>query len=154
MDEITLRDIAAQREALIRKREAIEQEIGISEPFTARKYVVFGPGMSGDTDDIDRARLWLQNNPEAALYVRLKQMNNDKEWLLKKAEQEDGCFVSVGCDCLSQPRGLGCAPVDGRAVHLHRDGTWWFWTTWTNEEGPYATELLADDACKRYVETL
>ena len=71
MDEVTLADIVKQREYLLR-REAIDQEIGISEPFRARRYVVFGPGMSGDTDDIDRAATWLRNNPEAALYQRME----------------------------------------------------------------------------------
>ena len=32
-------------------------------------------------------------------------MNTDKAWLLKKAEQEDGCYVSAGgpVDALEQP---------------------------------------------------
>jgi hypothetical protein len=32
------------------------------------KYAVMGPGMSGETDDLDEAQLWLRNNPGATLY--------------------------------------------------------------------------------------
>lgn len=53
--------------------------------------------------------------------------------------------------CLSLPKGLGCSPLDGKAVHPHDDGTWWFWTeTWCDEEGPYQSQQEAEDACVRY----
>jgi len=57
--------------------------------------------------------------------------------------------------CLSLPRGLGCAPVDGKTVHRHSNDKWWFWDeTWCDEIGPYDTEAEAQDAVKRYVEQL
>lgn len=53
--------------------------------------------------------------------------------------------------CLSLPIGLGCAPADGKAVHAHSDGTWWFWTeTWLDEEGPYQSAEEADRAVVKY----
>jgi len=57
--------------------------------------------------------------------------------------------------CLSPPRGLGCAPADGKVVHAHSDGSWWFWLeTWCDEEGPYSDEATADAACTEYARTL
>lgn len=57
--------------------------------------------------------------------------------------------------CTSPPRGLGCAPVDGKAVHYHRDDTWWFWDeTWSTEHGPYISKVEADKACTAYGEQL
>lgn len=57
--------------------------------------------------------------------------------------------------CLSPPRGLGCIPVDGRAVHRHSDGSWWFWDeTWCDEIGPYQTEMEAEAAVRIYAEEL
>lgn len=54
-------------------------------------------------------------------------------------------------NCLSPPRGLGCAPADGQAVHKHDDGSWWFWLeTWCDEWGPYATEAEALAAVASY----
>lgn len=53
--------------------------------------------------------------------------------------------------CLSPPRGLGCAPVDGKAVHQHSDGSWWFWDeTWCDELGPYESEVKAQVAITEY----
>lgn len=57
--------------------------------------------------------------------------------------------------CLSPPRGLGCAPADGEAVHIHLDGSWWFWDeTWCNEIGPYATKELASEDMAKYARSL
>lgn len=57
--------------------------------------------------------------------------------------------------CLSLPIGPGCAPADGKAVHAHDDGTWWFWDeTWCDEIGPYDTEATANQKAKEYAETL
>ena len=58
-------------------------------------------------------------------------------------------------ECLSPPRGLGCAPVYGKAVHIHRDGSWWFWIeTWSDEEGPYKSREEAEEKCKEYADSL
>lgn len=63
--------------------------------------------------------------------------------------------ISLAGRCLSPPRGLGCAPHDGKAVHAHDDGTWWFWDeTWTNEHGPYATEEQAELKIDEYCRTV
>jgi len=57
--------------------------------------------------------------------------------------------------CLSPPRGMGCAPEDGKAEHQHSDGSWWFWDeTWSNELGPYATEEICNSNAKAYGEQL
>lgn len=57
--------------------------------------------------------------------------------------------------CLSPPRGLGCAPEDGKAVHIHLDGSWWFWDeTWMTELGPYETKDACDKACEMYARSL
>jgi hypothetical protein len=57
--------------------------------------------------------------------------------------------------CLSPPRGLGCAPHDGQAVHMHDDGMWWFWDeTWANEIGPFLSKNLADAAITEYAKQL
>lgn len=53
--------------------------------------------------------------------------------------------------CLSAPIGLGCAPPDGKAVHAHSDGTWWFWDEiWDDEYGPYSSREQAENACINY----
>jgi hypothetical protein len=58
-------------------------------------------------------------------------------------------------ECLSPPRGLGCAPHDGKAVHVHRDSMWFFWDeTWSNELGPYNTQAEAEEACIQYAKSL
>lgn len=58
-------------------------------------------------------------------------------------------------DCLSLPRGLGCTPHDGKAVHAHSDGTWWFWTeTWCDEIGPYGSKEIAEQQCEEYAAQL
>lgn len=57
--------------------------------------------------------------------------------------------------CLSPPRGLGCSPDDGKAVHVHSDGSWYFWDeTWMDEIGPYATKEECDKSVKAYFEQL
>ncbi len=63
--------------------------------------------------------------------------------------------ISLLGDCLSPPRGLGSAPYDGKAVHGHDDGTWWFWDeTWMNEHGPYGTKEQAEAAVNEYAKYL
>lgn len=58
-------------------------------------------------------------------------------------------------ECLSPPRGLGCAPHDGKAVHRHGNDTWWFWDeTWMSEYGPYYTQEEAIAAVERYAAQL
>lgn len=57
--------------------------------------------------------------------------------------------------CLSVPRGLGCAPTDGKAEHQHSDGSWWFWDeTWSDELGPYETIEICLAKIKAYGESL
>ena len=57
--------------------------------------------------------------------------------------------------CLSPPRGLGCAPADGKAVHAHSDGSWWFWDeTWSDEIGPYSNKEKSEAAAILYAKTL
>lgn len=57
--------------------------------------------------------------------------------------------------CLSLPRGLGCAPQDGKVVHRHSDDTWWFWDeTWCDEIGPYKSEERCNKAAASYGESL
>jgi len=58
--------------------------------------------------------------------------------------------------CLHPPKGLGCSPVNGKAVHPHSDGTWYFWDeTWCEEYGPYKDEEEAnqkiDEYCKIFL---
>lgn len=53
--------------------------------------------------------------------------------------------------CLSPPRGLHCAPVDGKEVHVHDDGTWFFWDeTWMEEYGTYPSQEIAESKCTDY----
>jgi hypothetical protein len=54
------------------------------------EYAVIGPGMSGTTDRIDEAEVWLQNNPRAALYRRVTKCC------------ENG-FFGDGHECRKQP---------------------------------------------------
>lgn len=63
--------------------------------------------------------------------------------------------ISLAGQCLSPPRGLGCAPHDGSSVHAHDDGTWWFWDeTWMNEHGPYVSKEMAEIAVDKYAKSL
>lgn len=40
-------------------------------------------------------------------------------------------------------------------VHQHSDGSWWFYDeTWSQELGPFSSEQLCKDSCKKYVEEL
>ena len=41
-------------------------------PARAERYAVFGPGMSGRTNDLAEAETWLRNNPAARLYELVK----------------------------------------------------------------------------------
>jgi hypothetical protein len=53
--------------------------------------------------------------------------------------------------CDSPPLGLRCDSVNGKSVHVHTDGTWWFWDeTWCRELGPYPDELTCDKAAAEY----
>jgi hypothetical protein len=50
---------------------------------------------------------------------------------------------------------MSCLPADGKAVHPHSDGTWWFWDeTWADELGPYPDRETAERRCQEYAAQL
>lgn len=45
--------------------------------------------------------------------------------------------------------------ADGNPVHVHADGSWWFYDeTWAYENGPFESKELADGELVKYCETV
>jgi len=52
--------------------------------------------------------------------------------------------------CLS-PHLRGRAGLPVTTIHLHSDGSWWFWNPdGIIEQGPFASQMLAEETCKSF----